>query len=68
MDVRRPVWQLRITPKIVAPINAQQQVRFLPLGDLNLVEITLKSEPICAIIIECIQGVGGLDESTTRFL
>ena len=54
-------------PKIIAPINAQQQVRFLPLGDLNLVEITLKSEPICAIIIECIQGVGGLDESTTEF-
>ena len=54
-------------PKIVAPINAQQQVRFLPLGDLDLVEITLKSEPICAIIIECIQGVGGLDESTADF-
>ncbi len=54
-------------PKIVAPLNAQQQVRFLPLGDLDLVEITLKSEPICAIIIECIQGVGGLDESTTDF-
>ena len=54
-------------PKIVAPINAQQQVRFLPLGDLDLVEITLKSAPICAIIIECIQGVGGLDESSTNF-
>lgn len=54
-------------PKIVAPINAQQQVRFLPLGNLNLVEITLKSEPVCAIIIECIQGVGGLDEGCTEF-
>lgn len=54
-------------PKIVAPLNAQQQVRFLPLGNLELVENTLKSEPICAIIIECIQGVGGLDESTTEF-
>jgi acetylornithine/N-succinyldiaminopimelate aminotransferase len=54
-------------PKIVAPLNAQQQVRFLPLGDLELVENTLKAEPICAIIIECVQGVGGLDESTTEF-
>ena len=54
-------------PKIVAPLNAQQQVRFLPLGDLESVENTLKSEPICAIIIECIQGVGGLDESSTNF-
>ena len=54
-------------PKIIAPLNAQQQVRFLPLGNLKSVEATLKAEPICAIIIECIQGVGGLDESTTDF-
>jgi len=53
--------------KIIAPLNAQQQVRFFPLGNLELVEVTLKSEPVCAIIIECIQGVGGLDESTTEF-
>ena len=53
--------------KIIAPLNAQQQVRFFPLGNLELVEETLKSEPVCAIIIECIQGVGGLDESTTDF-
>ena len=54
-------------PKIIAPLNAQHQVRFLPLGNLESVEATLKAEPICAIIIECIQGVGGLDESTTDF-
>jgi acetylornithine aminotransferase len=54
-------------PKIIAPLNAQQQVRFLPLGNLESVEATLKAEPICAIIIECIQGVGGLDESNTDF-
>jgi len=54
-------------PKIIAPLNAQQQVRFLPLGNLKSVEATLKAEPICAIIIECIQGVGGLDESNTDF-
>jgi len=53
--------------KIIAPLNAQQHVRFFPLGNLELVEETLKSEPVCAIIIECIQGVGGLDESTTEF-
>ena len=54
-------------PKIIAPLNAQQQVRFFPLGNLELVEQTLKAEPICAVIIECVQGVGGLDESTTEF-
>ena len=54
-------------PKIVAPINAQQAVDFVELGDLNAVENILKQNETCAVIIECIQGVGGLDESTTDF-
>lgn len=54
-------------PKIVAPINAQQAVDFVELGDLNAVENILKHNETCAVIIECIQGVGGLDESTTDF-
>ncbi|WP_298512045.1 aminotransferase class III-fold pyridoxal phosphate-dependent enzyme [uncultured Kordia sp.] len=53
--------------KIVAPINAQQKVDFVDLGDLNAVETVLKEDNTCAVIIECIQGVGGLDESTTAF-
>lgn len=54
-------------PKIVAPLNAQQQVDFVDLGDLETVEAILKQDKTCAVIIECIQGVGGLDESTTEF-
>ncbi|MFC7444971.1 aspartate aminotransferase family protein [Mesoflavibacter profundi] len=54
-------------PKIVAPINAQQEVEFVELGDLISVENILKANQTCAVIIECIQGVGGLDESTTEF-
>ncbi|MFD2916438.1 aspartate aminotransferase family protein [Psychroserpens luteus] len=54
-------------PKIVAPLNAQQEVDFVELGDLESVEIILKAGKTCAIIIECIQGVGGLDENTTEF-
>lgn len=54
-------------PKIVAPINAQQQVDFVELGDLDEVENILKANETCAVIIECIQGVGGLDQSTTEF-
>ena len=54
-------------PKIVAPLNAQQDVHFLALGDLKAVETTLQKGNTCAIIIECIQGVGGLDQSTTAF-
>ncbi len=53
--------------KIIAPINAQQEVEFLPLGDLEALENTLKNEDVCAVILEFIQGVGGLDESTTEF-
>lgn len=54
-------------PKIVAPINAQQEVAIFPLGDLTSVEESLKRGDVCAVIVECIQGVGGLDESTATF-
>lgn len=54
-------------PAINAPINKQQQVTFLPLGDLNLLEEALQKQDVCAVIIEYIQGVGGLDEATKDF-
>lgn len=54
-------------PKIVAPINAQQEVAIVDLGDLTTVEKELQRGDVCAIIVECIQGIGGLDESTTEF-
>ena len=53
--------------KVVSPLNAQQEVDFVELGDLDSVEIILKANKTCAVIIECIQGVGGLNESTTAF-
>lgn len=53
--------------KIIAPINAQQEVEILELGDLEAVEKALAKNDVCAVIIECIQGVGGLDESTAAF-
>lgn len=54
--------------KIKAPINKQHQVSILPLGSLELVEAQLKQNDVCAVILECIQGVGGLDEAETKFL
>ncbi len=54
-------------PKIVAPLNAQQEVDFVELGDLDSVETILKNNQTCAVIVECIQGVGGLDQSTPEF-
>lgn len=53
--------------KITAPINAQQEVIFIALGDIVAVEKTMQQGGVCAVIIEFIQGVGGLDEASTYF-
>ncbi|WP_426485581.1 aspartate aminotransferase family protein [Flavobacterium sp. 2] len=53
--------------KIVAPLNAQQEVTFLPLNQIELVEAELAKGDVTAVIIEGIQGVGGLDQGTTEF-
>ena len=52
---------------INAPINLQQEVTFLPLNDIELVIHELGKDDVAAVIIEGIQGVGGLDEGTTEF-
>ena len=52
---------------IIAPINAQQEVDFVAFGDIEAVERILTENKTCAVIIESIQGVGGLDEPTTAF-
>ncbi len=54
-------------PKINAPINKQQVTTILSLNDIDSVEFELKKGDVCSIIIEGIQGVGGLDEGTTEF-
>jgi len=53
--------------KINSPLNMQQNITFLPLNDLDLVQAELKKGDVCAVIIEPIQGVGGLDEGTSEF-
>jgi acetylornithine aminotransferase len=54
-------------PRINAPINSTNPKTFLPLNRVDLVEQELKKGDVCAVIIEGIQGVGGLDEGTTTF-
>ena len=54
-------------PKINAPINQQQKVTFLPLNDLELFQKEIEKGDVCAVILEAIQGVGGLDEPSTAF-
>ena len=55
------------SPKIVSPMNAQQVVTFLPLNKIDLVEAEIKKGDVACVIIEPIQGVGGLDQGTTEF-
>ncbi len=54
-------------PKIIAPINAQQEVLFIDLGDIVSLEKILKKGDVCAVILETIQGVGGLEEASSNF-
>ena len=54
-------------PKINAPLNRQQQVDFVPLNDFESFEKTIAQGEYCAVILEAIQGVGGLDEPSTEF-
>lgn len=54
-------------PKIVAPLNAQQKVIFCELNDINAVKKEIAKGDISSVIIETIQGVGGLDEGNTKF-
>ena len=54
-------------PAINAPINQQQKVDFLPLNDTEAFETAIDSGDHCAVILESIQGIGGLDEPSTEF-
>lgn len=57
-------------PKIVAPVNQNQNVIFLPLNNEVALEETFatQGDEICAVIIEGIQGVGGIKEASKSFL
>ncbi|MBQ9077519.1 MAG: aminotransferase class III-fold pyridoxal phosphate-dependent enzyme [Muribaculaceae bacterium] len=55
-------------PKIVAPINANSHVTFLPLNDLDAVAGELAKGDVCAVIVEGIQGVGGIRIPENGFL
>ena len=54
-------------PKIIAPINNNGHVTYLPLNDLPAWEAELAKGDVCAVIIECIQGVGGIKVVTEEF-
>src|SRR6187399_3466530 len=57
-------------PSIVAPVNETENVLFLPFNDEAALEACFKEQgdQICAVIIEGIQGVGGINVATDSFL
>lgn len=55
-------------PKIVAPINANGHITFVPLNDIESVKAELAKGDVSAVIIEGIQGVGGIRIPDVEFM
>lgn len=55
-------------PKIVSPFNACHKVTFCDLNDAQTVEQELKKDDVAAVIIEGIQGCGGINIPDTGFM
>jgi acetylornithine/N-succinyldiaminopimelate aminotransferase len=57
-------------PSIIAPVNETENVVFLPFNDEDALQNYFDKEgnAICAVIIEGIQGVGGINVATGSFL
>ena len=55
-------------PKIIAPINANNHVTYLPINDISAWKAEIEKDDVCACIIECIQGVGGIRMVEADFL
>ena len=57
-------------PSIVAPVNQTDNVEFLPFNDEEALKVYFdsKGNEVCAVIVEGIQGVGGIHVATESFL
>ena len=55
-------------PKIIAPINNCGHGTYLPLNDIEAMKAELSKGDVCAVIIEGIQGVGGIQLPTDEFM
>lgn len=55
-------------PKIVAPVNESGHITFVPFNDIDAVKAELAKGDVCAVIIEGIQGVGGVQIPNDTFL
>ena len=60
--------EVTANPNIIAPINANGHATYLPLNDLEAWTAEIEKGDVCAVIVECIQGVGGIRMVTPEFL
>ncbi|OAV73819.1 Acetylornithine/acetyl-lysine aminotransferase [Bacteroidales bacterium Barb7] len=61
---------VRVTdnPAIIAPVNEGLPVTYLPFNDAGLVEAELRKGDVSSVIIEGIQGVGGIRMPSDEFM
>ncbi len=55
-------------PKYLAPVNENIEVVFLPFNDIDSVRNTLNNKDISSVIIEGIQGIGGIQVPDISFM
>ncbi len=55
-------------PKIIAPVNETENAIILPFNDIKATEEVLKQGDVAAVIVEGIQGIGGIHVPDTEFL
>lgn len=55
-------------PKIIAPVNETDNAIILPFNDIEATEQALKKGDVAAVIVEGIQGIGGIHVPDERFL
>ncbi len=55
-------------PAIQAPVNETDNIIFLPFNDEEALEAAFKNHEISSVIIEGIQGVGGINVASNAFL
>lgn len=55
-------------PKIIAPVNKTDNAVILPFNDLKTTEEILKNGDVAAVIVEGIQGIGGINVPDEGFL